>query len=63
MLTVKGSIDELNCKCGFSGLPSSFMQVGVDWLCPLCGEVVVTLNTIVQEVLRMDDEKKKRSER
>jgi len=60
MLRTEGVITEFTCSgCGFEGKPGSFSEDKDSFRCPICNEVVITMNDIVQAALRMDDKNKK----
>jgi len=63
--TFEGIITEFMCRsCGFKGKPGSFSEDRGSFRCPICNKVVVTMDDIVQEALRMDDKnREKESER
>jgi len=52
----EGTIYEFTCLgCGFEGKPGSFPEDKDSFRCPICNEVVVTMDDIVQAALRVDD--------
>lgn len=60
MLRTEGIISEITCPyCGFKGAPGSFSEDKDSFRCPICNEVAITMDNIVQAALRMDDKNKK----
>ena len=56
--TSEGTISEFTCSgCGFKEKPGAFSEDKGSFRCPICNEVVVTMDDIVQTALRMDDSK------
>lgn len=61
MPRTEGSIHEFTCPgCGFKGKPGSFSEDKGIFRCPICNEVAVTMDDIVQVALRIDDKNKER---
>jgi len=62
MLRTEGTIYEITCpQCGFKEMPGSFSEDKGSFRCPICNEIAVTMDDIVQVALKMDSENGRRN--